>query len=302
MTALVLEGRYQLGRELGSGGFSRVFEATDLKMKRAVAVKLVPEALAAQPEVAQRLEREGRIAAALSHPNVCAVTDAGRAPGGAPFIVLERLAGETLAARLARGPLARDEAIDVASQLLGGLGAAHAAGVVHRDLKPANVFLVPLDGGGALVKLLDFGLAQVRGGPAFDAAALTRGGLVVGTAAYMSPEQVRGERDLDARTDVYSAAVVLYEMFAGARPFAALPSSEMLDAIAHKKPPPLASRAREGAPPGVLGAVDAALAVSREHRPADASRLLAMLRGGATDDWDLPTWQGEPPEPGDGLR
>jgi serine/threonine-protein kinase len=310
--AVVLEGRYLLGRELGAGGFSRVYEATDQKTNRSVAVKLVPDAYATQQEVTQRLEREGRIAASLAHPNICAVTDFGRQHGGAPFIVLEKLTGETLAERLAKEPLPHELALDVVTQLLTGLGVAHAAGVFHRDIKPANIFLVDLGAGRVLVKLLDFGLAQGPGTPALDGAVLTSEGFVVGTAAYMSPEQVRGSRDLDARTDVYSAAVVVYEMFSGARPFAHLPEHEVFDAIAHKKAPSLATCAPD-APPSLVRAVDVALNVNREHRPANADAFLERHRprglsstagealamraddqASPHDDWDQPTWQGPP--------
>ena len=305
VSAVILGGRYLLGRELGSGGYASVHEATDLASGRDVAVKVVLPAYRGQREVCERLEREGRIAASLAHPNVCAVSDVGHTDDGTAFIVLERLTGETLADRLARGRVSLDVALDVTTQLLRGLGAAHAAGIVHRDLKPANVFLGDAGHGPVLVKLLDFGLAQVPNAPAFEGAALTRTGIVVGTPAYMSPEQVRGARDLDARSDVYSVAVVVYETFAGERPFAELPQRDLLEAIAHRKPPSLATRA-PSAPPSVVRAVDAALSVSRTHRPADALALLDRLLDGASspanapdargvDDWDLPTWQGPPP-------
>ncbi len=296
----ILEGRYQLGREIGAGGFACVYEARDLEIERTVAVKVVRPAYARQADVLARLDREGRIGAMLAHPNVCAVTDLGRCADGTPFIVLERLVGETLAERLARGRLPRELALEIGRQLLSGLSAAHAAGVVHRDVKPGNLFLVDV-GDGVVVKLIDFGLAKVPGAPVFELEARTQTGVVLGTAPYMSPEQVRGTRDYDARTDVYSAAVVIYELLTGAPPFAHLPPHEMFEAIAHRKPPSLATHVPD-APPHVVRAVDAALHVSREHRPANAAAFLERQREGATsrpaDDWELATWQGTSEEVG----
>lgn len=281
MSDAPLAGRYAIVRRLDSGGNALLFEARDLKVGRAVAIKTIAPVHQSTPEAIQRLEREGRIAASIAHPNVCAVTDIDRLDSGAPFLVLELLTGETLADRIEReGPLPPDRALRIAEQLLAGLSAAHGRGIIHRDIKPSNVFLVE-NGvpGDVLVKLIDFGTAQVPGMPTLDGATLTRTGLVVGTALYMSPEQVRGLRDFDARTDVYSVGAVIYEMLTGVRPFGDRPPKLVLEAIAFERPRALAAVA-PGVPPHVARAVDLALSNDRMRRHADAAVLLRALRGG----------------------
>jgi serine/threonine-protein kinase len=297
MFSAPLEGRYAIRSELGTGGHGRVFLAEDLKLARAVAVKtLGPMPRGAEQEAIQRLEREGRVAASINHPNVCAVSDIGHLANGLPFLVLELLDGETLADRIDRvGKLPVELALHFAEQLLLGLAAAHRRGVVHRDVKPPNLFLVNLGEGREQVKLLDFGTAQVPGGPPSDGATLTRVGLVVGTVDYMAPEQVRGVRGFDARTDVYAVGVVLYEMLTGRRPFAGLAVDALCEAIALRAPPPLAAVA-PWVPPAVARAVDQALAVDLSRRHADAGALLRALRAEASagDDWNLATNQATP--------
>ena len=290
MFAEPLEGRYAIRRELAAGGHGRVFLAEDLKLGRAVAVKvLAAMSPGSEHEAVQRIEREGRVASAIHHPNVCAVTDIGRLPSGLPFLVLELLEGETLATRLERGRLALEAVLELTEQILLGLAATHRLGVVHRDVKPRNVFLVDLGHGRDLVKLLDFGTALVPGGPPSDGATLTRPGGVVGTVDYMAPEQIRGLRTFDARTDVYAAGVVLYEMLTGHRPFGDLPLDALCDAIAFRQPPPLASVAPH-IPRPIARAVDLALSVDLARRHADATGFLdALFAPTAIDDWDLPT-------------
>jgi serine/threonine-protein kinase len=312
-----LSGRYVLRRQLGAGGSARVFEADDLKLGRIVAIKTLAPQFVTMPDAIRRLEREGRVAGAIAHPNVCALTDIGRLASGAPFLVFERLVGETLATKLARQrPIAVDQTMRIAEQILAGLQAAHELGIVHRDLKPDNVFIVELAPGMPLVKLLDFGTAQVPGLDSPDGEQLTSTGYVVGTAEYMAPEQVRGLRDFDARTDIYACGVVLYEMLSGSRPFAERSEAELLHAIAHQKPRPLAELAPR-VPRAIARAIDVALAIHRDRRHADVAAFLMALRSphappptgatsvltaraGATlpegDDWDMQTRESGPPQ------
>jgi serine/threonine protein kinase len=295
MFAGPLDGRYAIRAEVGTGGHGRVLLAEDLKLGRRVAVKLLGSVNAgSEQEAIQRLEREGRVASAINHPNVCAVSDIGRLPNGYPYLVLELLDGETLCSRLDRvGELPLATALALGEQMLLGLAAAHRIGVVHRDVKTANMFLVNLGHGREQLKLLDFGTALVPGGPPSDGATLTRTGLVVGTVDYMAPEQVRGMRDFDARTDVYAAGVVLYEMITGRRPFAKLALPALCEAIAFKQPPSL-STAAKGVQPSVARAVDLALSVDLKRRHADAGAFLEALRAPASsvaDEWELPTSQ-----------
>jgi serine/threonine-protein kinase len=268
---------------------------------------LLPEHRAPRGEATMRLERETRVAAAIVHPNVCSVTDAGHLEDGSPYLVMELLSGETLASRLVRGeqiPLI--EALQIAGQLLNGVAAAHRLGIVHRDLKPANTFLVDLGPEGSLVKLLDFGAATMPGlagiaGANADAT-LTRAGLVVGTIPYMAPEQIQGVREFDTRTDVYACGLIVYEMLTGRHPFAGLSAPQLAEAVAFRPVPSLAEVAPR-VPEGVARAVDTALAPDRKQRHADAAAFLLALRGGGDavsakpelGDWELPTRQRLPP-------
>ncbi len=205
----VLDGRYRLEGLLGEGGMGAVWVARQLTLERDVAVKVVH---AAAPEHRPLLRREALALAAVHHPAVIQVFDYGETEDGVPYVVMELLRGESLAARLAReGPLPADAAVEILLPLLDGLAAAHRAGIVHRDVKPANVLLA---GDPATPKLLDFGIAQLAAG---GAPAVTTGNLR-GTPAYMAPEQILGQ-PLDERVDVWGAGVMLYELVAGALPF-----------------------------------------------------------------------------------
>ena len=279
MFASPLEGRYAIRAQLGTGGNGRVFRADDLKLGRAVAVKMLGGNTAR--EAVQRLEREGRVASAINHPNVCAVSDIGRLRNGLPFLVLELLEGESLDKRIDTvGKLSLPVTLTLAEQMLLGLAAAHRLGVVHRDVKLANMFLVNLGHGREQLKLLDFGAALVPGGPLWDGVTLTTDGAVVGTVDYMAPEQLRGLRNLDARVDVYAAGVVMFEMLTGHRPFQGMSFTELMKSIAYKQPAAIATVAPD-VPASIARAIDRALMVDVKERHADAGAFLEALRAPA---------------------
>ncbi len=228
-------GPYEIRGLLGAGGMGEVYGAWDARLGREVAVKVLPAAAASDPDRRRRFEQEAKAAGALHHPNLLAVYDVG-SHEGAPYIVSEKLEGETLRERMGAPGLTPRKAVECAVLVARGLAAAHERGIVHRDLKPENVF-VCRDG---TVKILDFGLAKLRdettGGPEDETAArLTRPGAIVGTTAYMSPEQVRG-LPVDARSDLFSLGVVLYEMLARHRPFGGETAAEVQAAILREEP------------------------------------------------------------------
>src|SRR5277367_3424993 len=212
-------GSYEILGLLGAGGMGEVYRARDPALKREIAIKVLPSFVSRDPDRLQRFEQEAQAAAALDHPNILAVHQFGSFEG-APYLVSELLVGSTLRETLDHGPLPVRKTIDYGVQIAHGLAAAHEKGIVHRDLKPENLF-VTKEG---RVKILDFGLAKlVQRQPELDAPAptLTVGtdpGLVMGTAGYMSPEQVRGQ-PLDHRTDIFAFGAILYEMLAGKRAF-----------------------------------------------------------------------------------
>ena len=216
-----------------------VWLATDTQLARSIAVKLLPAAVTTDPDRVRRFEQEARAASALNHPNVCTIHALGQTREGRHFIAMEYIDGQTLRDRLAGGLMLRREALDIAVQIASALTIAHAAGVVHRDLKPENVMLRP-DG---IVKVLDFGLAKLlasgsSGEGATQTILHTEPGKVVGTVSYMSPEQARAIA-VDARTDIWSVGVVLYEMLTGQRPFSGASSTDIMAAILDRDPAPL---------------------------------------------------------------
>ena len=262
LAAGVRLGPYEILSPLGAGGMGEIYRARDPKLQRDVAIKVLPDALAADPSSLARFEREARAVAALSHPNILAIHDFGTNDGAA-FAVMELLAGETLRQRLDHGALPQKRAVEIGREMAAGLAAAHAKGIVHRDLKPENVFLTR-DG---LVKILDFGLARQfrkqEGRPEPTLTEKSGSGVALGTAGYMSPEQVRGET-ADHRADIFAFGAVLYEMLSGRRAFPGATGVERMNAILHEEPAPLSSNARSVSP-----ALERVVGHCLEKRPDD---------------------------------
>jgi eukaryotic-like serine/threonine-protein kinase len=278
-------GPYEISGLLGAGGMGEVYRARDTKLDRDVAVKVLPDAFAQDGSRLARFEREARVVAALSHPNILAIFDYGTAAGRV-YAVMELLDGETLRAQLLAGPLSPRRAVDYAVQVAHGLAAAHEKGIVHRDLKPENVF-VTRDG---RVKILDFGLAKVTDSSPDGVVAAsdrqtelaTEPGIVLGTVGYMAPEQITGQQ-VDARADIFALGAVLHEMLAGKRPFQRESGAKTLSAILTEDPPDL-SAMNPAIAPGLERVVRHCLEKSPErrfHSAYDVALAIEALSSGS---------------------
>lgn len=259
---------FRILEKLGEGGMGVVYEAEDTKLKRVVALKFLPPELTKDPEAKERFVHEAQAASALQDNNICNIHDIDETENGQLFIVMDCYEGEPLKEKIARGPMKLEEVVDIAVQVASGLSKAHEKGIVHRDIKPVNLFIT-IDG---TVKILDFGLAKLAGGKT----RLTKTGSTLGTVAYMSPEQARGE-EVDARTDVWSLGVVLFEMIAGHLPFKGDYEQVLIYSILHEEPESL-EKARPSVPPELQQIVHRALQKNAQSRYSSASEILKDLK------------------------
>jgi serine/threonine protein kinase/tetratricopeptide (TPR) repeat protein len=266
-----LLGPYRIAGLLARGGMGAVYRATDVRLHRDVALKVLAEARAADPRRVERFMREARVTAALDHPNIVRVFDVGLLEDRA-YLVAELLEGETLRARIMRGPLPLADVVRIGVEVASGLVAAHAAGLVHRDLKPENIFLTR----SGTTKLLDFGIAKLAQDESVRDGLSTLTGVVLGTSGYLAPEQICGET-IDARADLFALGAVLFEMLTGARVFAREHIVETLHAILHDRPPDVSAES-DVVPPALAAVVDRLLEKRPEARYQSAADLIAVLQ------------------------
>lgn len=266
-TRVLLAGRYEVRDRLGRGGMAEVRDGWDSRLRRPVAIKLLHPAASAQSGMRNRFDAEAHAAAALSHPNIVAVYDSGE-HAGRPFIVMERLPGETLADEVRRGPLSQDRVHAVLDNVLAALTAAHSAAILHRDIKPGNILL---GAGGEIIKVADFGIAKT------PEATNTLTGNILGTIAYLSPERLAGAPACVA-DDLYAVGVVGYEALAGHRPFPQENVAALAGAILHGRPPQLAGL-RPDVDPHLIMVIERAMAHDPGQRFGSADEMRAALHG-----------------------
>jgi hypothetical protein len=258
--------KYRIVEEIGKGGMGLVYRAEDIILQRDVALKFLPPGLATDDQARERFIREARAASVLDHPNICTIHEIDETEDGQLFIVMPCYPGENLADTINRGPLGIDEVLRIAIQVSGGLARAHAKGIIHRDIKPGNVMVTP-DG---VAKIMDFGLARLA-----SATGLTRDGIALGTAAYMSPEQACGSA-IDHRTDIWSLGVSLYLMVTGRAPFSGEYEQAIVYSILNTEPEPMA-RIRADVPPELDAIIAKCMAKDRDDRYRDAQELQAAM-------------------------
>ena len=261
-----ITGKYELYEELGKGGMGVVYKAEDMKLKRTVALKFLHPELTRNLQASERFVQEARAASGLDHPNICTIYEINETDDGRVFIAMAYYEGESLKDKIGRGPLKPDVAIDISIHVVKGLAKAHKKGIIHRDIKPANI-MVTNDG---IVKIVDFGLAKLSGQGRF-----TRTGITLGTVAYMSPEQTRGE-DVDQRTDIWAFGAMLYEMLTGELPFRGDNEQAMIYSILNKKPRP-ASELKKEVPSELEHVLKKALAKDANKRYESSDELLMDL-------------------------
>ncbi len=275
-TEKVLRGTYQLLAKLGAGGMGEVYIAAHTRLHKRFAVKLLAQRHGTSDEAYARFQREAEITSRLGHPHIVEIVDFDTADDGRPFMVMELLEGEDLGDRIHRGPMALADVMRIAEQVGSALQAAHDAGIVHRDLKPQNIFLCHrADGDWA--KILDFGISKIKD----HGSVVTQSQVVIGTPGYMSPEQAEGKvRSIDARSDQFALAVILYEMLSGTAPFAAESIPSTLYRVVHAHPPRLDGVVPEVGP-AVGSAVERAMAKEPTERFESIDVMMAALRGEA---------------------
>jgi eukaryotic-like serine/threonine-protein kinase len=271
-------GNYTIERLIAEGGMGQVYLAVHPGMGRRAAVKVLPVGEASDPQAVSRFLGEARASSAIRHPNIVDIYDSGVLPNGLPYIVMELLEGKTLTQRLQQGPIDLADALDWACQVAEALSAAHAQEVVHRDLKPDNLFLIadPRRLGKKQIKVLDFGIAKLQRST-LGQVHQTRTGIIIGTPLYMSPEQCMGSKEIDARADIYSLGVILYEMVCGRRPFESDAVFVVINMHINDRPVPPQSH-RPDVPDELQSLILRALAKSPSDRPGSMAELLSQLQ------------------------